>query len=553
MAKTSHRQPPSTSVSSPTKNLTNLLNCNPNAEYARRQFLKFVTYRHPWYQVNWHHELLCTYLDRFIFGDINRLMVFMPPQHGKSELVSRNLPAFIFGVQPKAKIILSSYAFSLATSFNRDCQRIMDDHKYIEVFPDTRLNSKRVVTTDSWLRNKEMFEVVQHGGFLKSTGVGSGITGTPADFFFIDDPVKDSVEAMSPTFQVRNWNWFNDVVKTRLHNKSKLLITQTRWDPKDLSGLLLDAMNDGSGEKWTILTLPAIKEDNSNPEDPRKVGEALWEERHSRERLIQVQTQSNRTFQSLYQQNPKPTQAGGEYYKSFKLHKQVIDAMDLKEFELVNDRPYDPDAILHISFDENVHPYLPCTVHQLHGKRDVQIDEICMVHPHNTVKSICREIHNRYRHHKLPIYIYGDQTAIKEDVKLEKGMNFFVLIENELSALGFRTQRRIQSKNPSLIMRGQFINQVFESQWGGLNFLLHRGCVKTIEDYTSIKEDADGTKLKQTATEMSTGVKYQRWGHLSDCNDYLQTFAYASDYSEFQRGDRPHKFSGGRQVSKNSW
>jgi hypothetical protein len=537
------------------KNLGSSLTLKPKAVLASRHLLDFVIYTKSNYEVNWHHKLLCNYLDRFVVGEITRLMVFMPPQHGKSELVSRNLPAYILGRAPKSKIVIASYSDTLATSFNRDCQRIIDEDKYHDVFPDTYLGNSNVVNQlHKVLRNADIFETAKHRGFLKTVGVGGSLTGTAADFLLIDDPVKDSIEAMSPTYQVRNWNWFNDVAKTRLHNNSKVLITQTRWDVNDLSGLLLKGMSEGYGEKWVILTLPAIKEDNFNKEDPRQIGEALWESWHSKERLMAIQKQSLRTFQSLYQQNPKPTQVGGEFYKSFHIHKQVVDASLIKGFNIVNGHPYNEILPLHISFDENVHPYLPCTVHQLEGKTDIQVNEICMTHPRNTIKAICREIFEQYRHHiGKPVFIYGDQTAIKEDVKLEKGMNFFVLIQNELEGYGFKVTRRVQSKNPSLVMRGLFINAVFEAQYGGLDFLIHQDCVKTVEDYVSIKEDADGTKLKQTAKEMSTGVTYQRWGHLSDCNDYLQTMAYHSEYSEFQSGSKPHMFRGGRNVSKNSW
>ena len=180
------------------KNYENLLSCNPRAELARRNLLDFVTYVKPSYTANWHHILLCKYLDQFIKGEIKRLMVFMPPQHGKSELVSRNCPAYILGKMPTAKIVLASYSFHLSSSFNRDCQRIIDSKEYKEVFPDTFLNSSNVVSVaGSWLRNSEIFETVGHGGFLKSVGVGGSLTGTPADFAIIDDPVKDSLEAMS--------------------------------------------------------------------------------------------------------------------------------------------------------------------------------------------------------------------------------------------------------------------------------------------------------------------------------------------------------------------
>jgi hypothetical protein len=184
--------------------------CNPRAELARRNLLDFVLYTKEEYRVNWHHERLCSYLDRFIRGEIKRLMVFMPPQHGKSELVSRRFPAFYLGKFPKTKIILASYSDDLVSTFNRDCQRIIDDESYKDIFPSTNLsgNSRG---GDRWLRNSSLFEIVDHGGFLKTVGVGGSLTGTPADVGIIDDPVKDSIEATSDTYKRRNWDWYNDV------------------------------------------------------------------------------------------------------------------------------------------------------------------------------------------------------------------------------------------------------------------------------------------------------------------------------------------------------
>lgn len=146
-----------------------LLKSNPRAELAKRHLLDFVLYNKEGYQANWHHVLLCKYLDDFVSGKIKRLMVFMPPQHGKSELVSRNLPAFILGKNPRTKIVLASYSSDLASSFNRDCQRIIDSETYKDVFPETKLNSSNIVTVakGNWLRNSDIFETVGYGGFLR--------------------------------------------------------------------------------------------------------------------------------------------------------------------------------------------------------------------------------------------------------------------------------------------------------------------------------------------------------------------------------------------------
>lgn len=275
--------------------------------HAERSFLSFVTYTKPDYSVNWHHRLLAQYLQDFADGKIKKLMVFMPPQHGKSELVSRRLPAYLLGKNPNLRIIGCSYSADLATSFNRDVQRIIDDRAYANVWPDTRLNSSNVKTSakGSYLRNSDIFEVVGHRGFYKSVGLGGSLTGTPADIGIIDDPVKDAVEADSPTYRARAWDWFTNVFSTRLHNDSQILVTQTRWHEDDLSGRILRKL-DG----WQVLSLPAICNGEKHPEDPRKHGEALWPEKHSLERLREIQQSNERSFHALYQQDPKPFEGG---------------------------------------------------------------------------------------------------------------------------------------------------------------------------------------------------------------------------------------------------
>jgi len=241
----------------------------------------------------------------YLIGD-----TFIPTHN--SEIVSRKFPAWCLGRNPKLKIVGSSYSSDLAQQFSRSIQRVIDSEEYSEVFPDTYLNSSNVATDarKGWLRNVDIFETVGYGGFYKAVGVGGSLTGTPVDIGIIDDPVKDALEANSETYRNRVWDWYTDVFLTRLHNNSKQLLIQTRWHADDLAGRLLES----EPEKWTVLNIPAIREDKTMAEDPREVGEALWEERHSLERLREIEKRSPRTFAALYQQ--RPTIEGGNIVKS---------------------------------------------------------------------------------------------------------------------------------------------------------------------------------------------------------------------------------------------
>ncbi len=280
---------------------------------AIERFPVFLDYSSQTYSRQWFHTLIAERCQQLLQGTLttSKLMIFVPPQHGKSEIVSRKFPAWALGKNPLLKIVGVSYSADLAQQFSRAIQRTIDSSEYGDVFPNTFLNNQRVKndTQRGWLRNVDMFETVGFGGFYKAVGVGGSLTGTPADLGIIDDPIKDALEANSETYRNRVWDWYTDVFLTRLHNNSKQILIQTRWHADDLAGRLLER----EGDQWTIISIPAIREDMSLKDDPRKLGEALWEERHSRERLEEVEQRSPRTFAALYQQ--RPTVAGGNIIK----------------------------------------------------------------------------------------------------------------------------------------------------------------------------------------------------------------------------------------------
>ena len=280
---------------------------------AAERFPVFLDYTSPNYSRQWFHTLIAERCQALLQGTLptSKLMVFVPPQHGKSEIVSRKFPAWALGKNPLLKIVGSSYSADLAQQFSRAIQRTIDSKEYGEVFPNTFLNNQRVKmdTQRGWLRNIDMFETVGYGGFYKAVGVGGSLTGTPADLGIIDDPIKDAMEANSETYRNRVWDWYTDVFLTRMHNHSKQILILTRWHADDLAGRLLER----EGDQWTVVNIPAIREDDTDPNDPRQIGEALWEERHSKQRLLDAERRSPRTFAALYQQ--RPAIAGGNIIK----------------------------------------------------------------------------------------------------------------------------------------------------------------------------------------------------------------------------------------------
>lgn len=234
------------------------------------------------------------------------------PTHN-SELTSRRLPAYLFGINPNIKVIGCSYNATLARDFNRDVQRIIDDPLYQDVFPETKLNSKNVATDSkgAFKRNSDEFQVVNHKGYYRGVGVMGPLTGYDMDVGIIDDPVKDAVDASSPVQRAAKWEWYTKVFSSRIENHTQQLVTQTRWHQDDLSGRILKRINK-KGD-WVIVNLPAIKRGATMKEDPRKIGEPLWPEKKSLEQLLEYEEMDERGFHALYQQDPKPFKGGLVY------------------------------------------------------------------------------------------------------------------------------------------------------------------------------------------------------------------------------------------------
>ena len=270
---------------------------------ARVDYSAFVKWTKADYVMKDFHRHIAYKLNEFEKGNIKKMMLFLPPQHGKSELTTRRFPPYLLGRDPKRKIAVGTYSATLAAQFNRDMQRIIDSDEYTEIFPDTFLNESNVVSDArrGYVRNSEVFETVGHRGFVKTIGRGGALTGTPVDIGIIDDPLKDRLEANSPTIRDGLWNWFTDVFETRLHNDSQMLIILTRWHNDDLAGRILERDDD-----WDVVVYPAIKTKDEVSYDVRLPGEALWPEKHSLERLHAIKQNNPFTFNSLYQQTPKP-------------------------------------------------------------------------------------------------------------------------------------------------------------------------------------------------------------------------------------------------------
>jgi len=288
-------------------------------EAAREDFLAFIQYTKPDYEVNFHHEVTAEFLQRWAEGKIKRLIIVEPPRNGKSEQVSRRLPAWMFGKNPNVAVMGTSYGASLARKMSRDVKQIMNSPKYQEVFPNVGLpggaggaNRNVGVSTatefDVAVRTPDnvggfMFE---RSGAYVCAGVGGALTGMGADRLIIDDPFKDRKQADSKLIRDNVWDWYLDVAKTRLAPGGCILVTMTRWHEDDLVGRLLErAKKDKGADQWEVLHFEAIKEKAKASYDPRRFGDPLWPERYPKTELIKFKkSTSDRTWSSLMQGSP---------------------------------------------------------------------------------------------------------------------------------------------------------------------------------------------------------------------------------------------------------
>ena len=278
---------------------------------ARDDFLKFVKFTMPdieepenvdlsIFKDAKHHRALAKVLEKVEKGHIPRLIVTLPPRHGKTELISRRFIPWLLGKAPYRNIIFATYNEPFSQDIGGDCRNIMQSPHFKQVFPKFRFRLGGL--------SREKLQAAE-GGMAAFVGRGGSITGRGADILIIDDPIKDAEEAMSPTLRQKLWDWFTQVAMTRLMTKfAAVVVVHTRWHEDDLIGRITDPTNpcysEGEAAKWKIINLPAIAHDD----DPlgRQPGEALWPERFDLEFLNAAKTLDPRGFSALYQQRPTP-------------------------------------------------------------------------------------------------------------------------------------------------------------------------------------------------------------------------------------------------------
>ena len=276
-------------------------------------FTDFATTVYPFLEIEPFHEVYYRVLEAFARGEVRKMIITMPPQHGKSVGATTLLPAYLLGLNPDIRIAIASYSGSLASKFNRRVQRILDSEEYASLFPETTI--KRGTKPANYIRTSDEVEIIGRDGVLLSVGREGSLTGNRVDCFILDDLYKDAMEANSPIVRENCWEWYSSVVRTRMHNDSRELIVFTRWHEEDLIGSIMkmepcremrslaDIEKVGHNE-WLHLNFEALKASPPCEIDPRKEGEALWPARQSSELLLTKRQLDPLRFECMYQGHP---------------------------------------------------------------------------------------------------------------------------------------------------------------------------------------------------------------------------------------------------------
>jgi predicted phage terminase large subunit-like protein len=247
-----------------------------------------------------HHQLLIDKLEAITRGDIDRLAVFMPPGAAKSTYASILFTPWYLARYPDHCVIAASHTQELAEKWGRRVRNLIAEHALV-------LGAG--LASDSQAAGR--WET-SRGGEYFSAGVGGSVTGRRADLVVIDDPVRSREDADSELIRDKTWDWYKTDIYTRLKPGGRICLIQTRWHEDDLAGRIL-AEQAAGGDKWEVISLPALAEEN----DPlgRAIGQPLWPEWESSEELARKRRAVDaRNWSALYQQRPAPEE--GDYFKA---------------------------------------------------------------------------------------------------------------------------------------------------------------------------------------------------------------------------------------------
>lgn len=251
-------------------------------------------------QRNWqapsHIRQIAELLEKVESGEIKRLIVNLPPRHGKTELITKIFPLWCIGRNPDRRFIIAAYGQDLTKKASRRLKRRLVTREFQDCYPGIML-AKDAQSVDEW-------DVQDREGGVKAVSVGSGVTGHGGNFLIVDDPHKGRKEADSEVERENVWEWYTGEAYTRLEPnplEAGIIIVNTRWHEDDLPGRLLAKQEGEYADKWTVLNLPALECDEQGKESG-----PLWPERFPLAAYLSIKANDRREWQAQYMGRPTP-------------------------------------------------------------------------------------------------------------------------------------------------------------------------------------------------------------------------------------------------------
>jgi predicted phage terminase large subunit-like protein len=258
-------------------------------ETCKQDFMAFVQKVWPNFIHGRHHVRMARAFERVARGEVKRLIINMPPRHTKSEFASYLLPAWFLGNFPQKKVIQTSHTAELAVGFGRKVRNLVDKEEYREVFDGVELQADSKAA-GRWATNA--------GGEYFAIGVGGAVTGKGADLLIIDDPHSEQEAALSevnPEIYDKTYEWYTSGPRQRLQPGGSIVVVMTRWSKKDLTGQVIKAAAQRSGEEWEVIEFPALLPS----------GKPLWPEFWSLNELSALKAElPHGKWMAQYQQDP---------------------------------------------------------------------------------------------------------------------------------------------------------------------------------------------------------------------------------------------------------
>jgi len=417
-----------------------------------------------------------------------RLIFSLPPRTGKSELLTRHVPAWYLEKYPHLKVINSAHSVELARSHGRAVRNMFSDNPYFTVkLSDDSTSASRWNT--------------EEGGGMFCAGVGTGIMGFGGHLILVDDPYPGWAEAHSLQYRNRVLNWFTNDLMSRREPGATVVILHQRMHVDDLTGVLMREQP----EIWTHVSIPAIAEEG----DPlgRAVGEAICPDRYTVDDLNAIrrtQIGGDSGWLAMYQQ--RPTRIGsGLAYKRF-TDRHIDEAV-----------AYNPNRPLQVSFDFNISPGMYCEL----GQYDEHTDQFTVVEEVYGERADMIECLDKLTPillaHKWPeIQIFGDATGGTQH-STQTGRTNYEMIRNHLSRVGIHAAMfRVPQSNPYVIERVSIVNDALADLGGVHHTRIHPRCTRLIRDMTELKTDEHGhpdksnKELSHAADAFGYRVCYQR-------------------------------------------